>query len=353
MWSPAEDAYKKLLAEKLLNNGSRILSFRNKPPDPEGMLQQILSETLTSSQTRTSRQRRHIPQSSERTLAAPGIVDNFYLNILDWGSKDVVSIALGNTLYLWNSSDRSTMDLVTIEDDDGPITSVSWSCDGQHIAIGLNSSDIQLWDTSSNRLLRTLHGVHRSRAGSLAWNKNILTTGGLDGNIVNNDVRMRSHIVQMYQGHGSEVCGLRWSGSCWQLLTTGANDNLVHIWDLSMAFSNPSLGHNRWLHRFSDHLAAVKALAWCPFQSNLLASGGGADDRCIKFWNTHTGLCLNSVDTVSQDPLSSWKYPSMVKLAELEGHTSRVLCLAQSPDGYTVASIASDETKVLEYFWNS
>ncbi|BAF24562.2 Os09g0242300 [Oryza sativa Japonica Group] len=364
MLSPAEEAYKRLLAEKLLNNRSRILAFRNKPPEPEGIVQQLLYETLTSSQTKPARKCRHIPQSSERTLDAPGIVDDFYLNILDWGCKNVMSIALGNTLYLWNSADGSIMDLVTIDEDDGPITSVSWSCDGQWIAVGLNSSDIQLWDTSSNRMLRTLHGVHQSRVGSLAWNKNILTTGGMDGNIVNNDVRMRSHVVHIYRGHEDEVCGLRWSGSG-QQLASGGNDNLVHIWDVSMASSNLSLGHNRWLHRFGDHLAAVKALAWCPFQSNLLASGGGGDDRCIRFWNTHTGLCLNSVDTGSQvcgllwnknekellsahgyvqNSLALWKYPSMVKLAELEDHTARVLCLAQSPDGFTVASVAADET---------
>uniref|UniRef100_A0A0E0LYP0 CDC20/Fizzy WD40 domain-containing protein n=1 Tax=Oryza punctata TaxID=4537 RepID=A0A0E0LYP0_ORYPU len=358
MLSPAEEAYKRLLAEKLLNNRSRILTFRNKPPEPEGMVQQLFYETLTSSQTKPARKRRHIPQFSERTLDAPGIVDDFYLNILDWGCKNVMSIALGNTLYLWNSADGSITDLVTIDEDDGPITSVSWSCDGQRIAVGLNSSDIQLWDTSSNRMLRTLHGVHQSRVGSLAWNKNILTTGGMDGNIVNNDVRMRSHVVQIYRGHKDEVCGLRWSGSG-QQLASGGNDNLVHIWDVSMASSNPSLGHNRWLHRFGDHLAAVKALAWCPFQSNLLASGGGGDDRHIRFWNTHTGLCLNSVCALLwnknekellsahgyvQNSLALWKYPSMVKLAELEDHTARVLCLAQSPDGFTVASVAADET---------
>ncbi|XP_078439214.1 cell division cycle 20.2, cofactor of APC complex-like [Wolffia australiana] len=39
----------------------------------------------------------------------------------------------------------------------------------------------------------------------------------------------------------------------------------------------------------------------------------------------------------------------MVKMAELTGHTSRVLFLAQSPDGYTVASAAGDETL---RFWN-
>ena len=34
----------------------------------------------------------------------------------------------------------------------------------------------------------------------------------------------------------------------------------------------------------------------------------------------------------------------MAKVAELTGHTSRVLHLAQSPDGTTVVSAAADET---------
>ena len=34
----------------------------------------------------------------------------------------------------------------------------------------------------------------------------------------------------------------------------------------------------------------------------------------------------------------------MVKVAELTGHTSRVLHMAQSPDGTTVCSAAADET---------
>ncbi|KAI6680807.1 hypothetical protein NL676_034688 [Syzygium grande] len=135
---------------------------------------------------------------------------------------------------------------------------------------------------------------------------------------------------------------------------------------LSTLISSLNSG-TQWLHRIEDHTAAVKALAWCPFQSNLLASGGS--DRSIKFWNTCTGACLNSVDTGSQacallwsmrerELLSShglaenqlilWKYPSMGRMVELTGHTSRVLFLAQSPDGCTVASAAADE-KIM--FW--
>lgn len=178
------------------------------------------------------------------------------------------------------------------------------------------------------------------------------------------------------QGHRQEVCGLRWSPDGKQL-ASGGNDNILNIWD-----------HGRTVPRltFSQHCAAVKALAWCPFRPNLLASGGGTADRTIRFWNTSSGALRNTVDTKSQvcaivwsrneeelvsshgfshNQLTLWKYPSMVKMAELTGHTSRVcvaipacmLCraslkwfsvprlhLAQSPDGETVVSGAADET---------
>ena len=85
----------------------------------------------------------------------------------------------------------------------------------------------------------------------------------------------------------------------------------------------------------------------------------------IRFWNLATGQFINAVDTHSQvcalqwsqhdkelvsshgyshNQLILWKYPSMVKVAELTGHTSRVLHMAQSPDGTTVVTAAADET---------
>ncbi|RWR86309.1 WD40 repeat [Cinnamomum micranthum f. kanehirae] len=305
-------------------------------------------------------------KSPDRTLDAPELIDDYYMNLLDWSTRNILAIALKNTVYLWNASNGSSSELLTVDEENGPVTSVSWAPGGQHIAVGLNSSVVDLWDTTANQKLTTLQGGHQGRVGSLSWNNHILTTGGSDSMIVNNDVRMRSHTVQAYRGHCQEVCGLKWSNSG-QHLASGGNDNLLYIWDRSMASSNPSA---QWLHRFDHHKAAVKALAWCDqFQSNLLASGGGSGDRCIKFWNINTGVCLNSIDTGSQvssllwsknkrELLSShatmqnqlilWKYPSMDKIADLNGNVSRVLFTAQSPNGLTVAS-AGDETLM---FWN-
>ena len=58
--SPAKEAYRRLLAEKFLNGRTRILAFRNKPPEPERMLQQISVKTF--SQTNSAKQHRKIPK---------------------------------------------------------------------------------------------------------------------------------------------------------------------------------------------------------------------------------------------------------------------------------------------------
>ncbi|ONK78013.1 uncharacterized protein A4U43_C02F13290 [Asparagus officinalis] len=278
----SKDAYRKCLAKALGVDRTRILAFRNKPP----LKTPPYAEQYSPPPPMKHRKRqRSIPLKPERTLDLPGFLDDFYLNLLDWGSKGVLSIALEDTVYLWsNANGGSTSELVTVDQESGPVTSVCWAPDGERIAVGLTSSDIQLWDSQSNRLLRTLRRAHESRVLSLCWNGSILTSGGEDGKIVNRDVRTRSQVIQRYQGHQGEVCGLKWSSSGEQL-ASGGNDRLIYIWNLSMSSSRPQ-NQNQWLHRFEDHTSAVKALAWCPFQRNLLASGGGDNDRCIKFWNT-------------------------------------------------------------------
>lgn len=43
-----------------------------------------------------------------------------------------------------------------------------------------------------------------------------------------------------------------------------------------------------------------QAVAWCPWQNNLLATGGGTADRTIRLWNCTTGICLKDTTTNSQ-----------------------------------------------------
>ena len=196
---------------------------------------------------------------------------------------------------------------------------------------------------------------HLARISSLAWNNHLLSSGSRDSTIINHDVRIAAHNIATLKAHEQEVCGLRWSLDGTQL-ASGGNDNLCCIWDINQH-------QPRFILR--DSLAAVKAIAWCPFLKNVLATGGGTADRHIRFYNTLTGEIINQIDTKSQvtslvwsktekEILSShgfsenqlivWKYPSMVKIAELTGHTSRILHTALSGDNTTVCSAAADET---------
>ena len=294
--SPSKEEYKRRLAEGLLENGSknsRILAFKTKAPaPPEGYDNVMRSLYTANAGPRIPRkQHRAIPQAPERILDAPELLDDYYLNLIDWNCNNVLAVALSNSVYLWNASTGDIQQLMQTGDDANDyVASVQWSADGKHIAVGTASANVQIWDASRLKQMRNLRG-HSARVGALAWNSHILTSGGRDNVIMNHDVRVRDHVTSRLRGHEQEICGLKWSPSGNQL-ASGGNDNMLHVWDI----------HNTsgYLHRMDAHQAAVKALAWCPFHSSLLASGGGTADRCIKFWNTHTGACLNSIDTGSQ-----------------------------------------------------
>lgn len=128
------------------------------------------------------------------------------------------------------------------------------------------------------------------------------------------------------------MCGLSWSPDG-KYLASGGNDNTVQVWAAAhgMCHSETSA-----LHSFTQHQAAVKALAWCPWKPHVLATGGGTADRHIRLWNINTGVCVNAIDTKSQvcallwssnykelvsghgfanNEVAIWKYPVMTKVS--------------------------------------
>ena len=56
-------------------------------------------------------------------------------------------------------------------------------------------------------------------------------------------------------------------------MASGGNDNKLFVWAINQAEPTSPIC------RFTDHVAAVKAVAWSPHQNGLLASGGGTADR--------------------------------------------------------------------------
>ncbi|KAJ5169383.1 uncharacterized protein N7500_002166 [Penicillium coprophilum] len=63
--------------------------------------------------------------------------------------------------------------------------------------------------------------------------------------------------------------------------------------------------HDRQKHRLT-HSAAVKAIAFAPWQSSLLATGGGTNDRSIHFYHTRSGACLATINVFAQVTSLIW-----------------------------------------------
>jgi cell division cycle protein 20 (cofactor of APC complex) len=368
--------YARMIQQGMLESGkgsSRVLAYKDKAPAPkdgyQNSLKVLYSQSTSGGKRPESRVKptRHIASAPSRILDAPDLLDDYYLNLLSWSSSNNLAVALSQCVYLWDAASGSITELMNVEDNSADyISSVSWiQQGGTHLAIGTASNTVQLWDVQAQKMVRKMDG-HSSRVGALAWNGHVLTSSSRDTTIVNHDVRVQHHNIGTLRAHTQEVCGLAWSPDG-KYLASGANDNSLCIWD---GADTSSMGGCDPKHVLTDHQAAVKALAWSPHERNLLASGGGTADRCIKFWNASSGAMLNSIDTGSQvcalqwspmekeilsshgyaeNQLSLWKYPTMARIKDLKGHTSRVLHMAASPDGSTVVSGAADETL---RFWN-
>ncbi|KAI3375034.1 hypothetical protein L3Q82_021550 [Scortum barcoo] len=303
---------------------------------------------------------RKISKIPFKVLDAPELQDDFYLNLVDWSSLNVLSVGLGTCVYLWSACTSQVTRLCDLSVEGDSVTSVGWSERGNLVAVGTHKGYVQIWDAAAGKKLSVLEG-HTARVGALAWNADQLSSGSRDRVILQRDIRAPPlQSERRLQGHRQEVCGLKWSTDH-QLLASGGNDNKLLVWNHSSVLP---------VQQYTEHLAAVKAIAWSPHQHGLLASGGGTADRCIRFWNTLTGQPLQCTDTgsqvcnlawskhtnelvsthgYSQNQILVWKYPSLTQVAKLTGHSYRVLYLAMSPDGEAIVTGAGDETL---RFWN-
>jgi cell division cycle protein 20 (cofactor of APC complex) len=340
----------------------RIMCYADKAPvsqegpAPHSRVAYSSSKSAPSAKKAT----RVIPSQPDKILDAPELLNDWYLNLVSWGSSNLLAVALQSAVYLWNATTGDIKCLLQTPENDY-VGALSWIQEGSHLAVGTSLNVVEIWDAETGTRLRKMTG-HSQRISSLDWNAHLLSSGSKSGQIFHHDVRVPEHHVGTLDGHsGHEICGLKWSPDG-KYLASGANDNKVNIWNGSqMTLDAESVSPLQQL----GHSSAVKAISWCPWKPHLVATGAGTTDKHIRIWNASNSNCLYSVDTKSQisglewneeyqelisahgfqnNELNIWKFPTMTKVAELRGHTHRVLGLCMSPDKSTVVSLAADET---------
>lgn len=355
--SQTSKIYQNTVAEACgLEVGERILQFRPAAPERTASSTSAISSANEQGIPTSTVQMRlkKIPTCPQKVLDAPGFVDDFYLNLVAWSTSNILAIALADSVYCWNADSGNVVQLASCN---CTVCSIRWSNDGFYLSIGLEDGTIEVWDFESCQKLRTMRG-HDSRVAAQCWNQHVLTSGSRSGQLFHHDVRVQKHQVAELQGHTAEVCGIEWKPDGLQL-ATGGNDNIVNIWDARSTIPQFTK---------TAHSAAVKALAWCPTHTSLLATGGGSACRKIHFWNTTTGARVNTIDTESQvsslhwgysngvgmelaathgfpnNDISVYAYPTLQKTGVvIDAHECRVLGSCLAPDKTTLATVAADE----------
>jgi len=295
---------------------------------------------------------RKIPRAPYKVLDAPSLRDDFYLHLLDWSNNDLLAVGLDKSVYLWDAKTSSVNLLTSFQDEQ--VTSIGWLKENHLLGVGSANGKVHIWDVNKSNCINKF-SEHTDRVAVLnCLNKKVFSSGSQDHSIINYDIRLNKSISK-FNSHTQEVCGLRWSPDE-RILASGGNDNKIILWSLSK--SNP-------LTKFTEHTSAVKALGWSPHKYGLLASGGGTQDRSIKFWNTNSMKLINSYETSSQvcnltfskntqefitthgysdNLIVVWSYPKMEVVTSLKGHKERVIYLSMSPDGEKIVTGAGDET---------
>lgn len=178
------------------------------------------------------------------------------------------------------------------------ICGLAWSPDGKHLATGGNDNSCLLFDMAS--LIQ--EDASKDNEAPSEQNSHIPKRFSRS----EDDSRVPSH------QHLNRIKGWYHRGSRHRSQCKSSDDGLLaepenfakrqKIPSTSLTVIVP-LGREK--HRFA-HAAAVKAIAFAPWQPSLLATGGGTNDRCIRFFHANSGACLATIDVHAQVTSLIW-----------------------------------------------
>lgn len=297
-------------------------------------------------------------------LDAPALRDDYYCSLLAYSdTAKCLAVGLGAHVYLWSETRGvKTPDSLT-SPFAGHITSLSFSSaeGGQAIlAIGRADGRITLWSpldrdprfdsdqpapvSSVCFSPRPFRRASIRDASTKVFTEHLLI-GDEAGHVYLYSIEWPSNDDRdLFNWHGSmtllarvtvhtqQICGLAWSPDG-EYFATGGNDNSLFLFETRKVLYPPGSYASSSVHvrsggsttddplpsqgsvisitegQETNHWqlnAAVKAVAFCPWQPSLLAAGGGSNDRCIHFYHAVSGASLAIIDCAAQVTSLVW-----------------------------------------------
>lgn len=251
-----------------------------------------------------------IPEVPFKVLDAPGLRNDYYSNLVCWAKKsDHIAAGLGSIVYVWSEKD-GTIPLKPFGNQ--LISALSYSSE-DYLAVGTKNSKIFIYSPNSIDVFTHMNLKASTSICSIRWipQSKYFFVGNDVGEItliklvVKNEKNIMStklmgflKIIVSFKCAQQQICGIDVNPTSKQL-AIGDNSNRSTIWDIS------NLGAPKMLFNLR-HEAAVKAIAFCPWVPNLLATGGGTRDKHLRFWHTTSGTLISKHKTNGQITAVVW-----------------------------------------------
>ena len=281
--------------------------------------------------------------------------DDFYRQVLDWTANNEILVGLDNSLYAWSPETNTISVLFCCSDKNEKISAIRACLKGEFVYFGTTEGNLFAVHIRSKEPVVIAGGF--GKISCLDTSGNLLAIGCQKKNLVLLDIKSgkQTLIFQHFDISPKESCGVKF---CHQgmYLAAGSNDNRFLVVQLSTM---------QLVVNCLEHKSAIRAIAWSRANSNLVASGGGLADKSIIFWNVKTGKIERKIQTDSQvcglefskcsnellsthgfskNNIQVWELDGNEKIAELLGHSNRVLYHALNPDGSTLVTSSADQT---------
>ncbi|EWG52744.1 hypothetical protein FVEG_11389 [Fusarium verticillioides 7600] len=159
------------------------------------------------------------------------------------------------------------------------VCGLAWSYDGRLFASGGNDNLCCLFDADQ------VSGRRMEQATGVSGYRGRIEAGSAYGGI-------ETRVTRLLSVDGDEDMPVGALRAQLQPVPTGTD---------TIRYLGPAIAKHHW-----NHDAAVKAIAFCPWRRELVATGGGSNDKCIHFFHTPSGAALATISVSAQVTSLIW-----------------------------------------------
>jgi WD40 repeat protein/predicted Ser/Thr protein kinase len=263
--------------------------------------------------------------------------------------KRIVSGSYDGTVKIWEPGVDHTVPL-TLE---GRHKGMAFSPDGERIVTG--GENITIWDTVTGNEVLNINEAGRC----VSFSPNAKRIISADGNDINIWDASSGKKLKTLSGHDDTIWSMSYSPDGTRIVS-GGNDKTVRVWNAVTGAGIMTLhGHGDWPEQ--PWMSPVSSVTFSPNGEYIVS---GSYDYMVKICNAGTGAEMMTmrghsylVNDVAFSPdgerfasassdgtVRVWDVATGNELLTLKGHDNEVLSVAFSPDGKRIVSGSKDET---------